>query len=424
LDAAESGLADALEEVMPQNVLIVGAGQAGAQAAAALRSEGFAGTITLVGGETHLPYQRPSLSKALLLGKHDADATIWRPASFYEEQRIALRLGTPVCELDRAAQTIRLADGDVLAYDRLVLATGTRPRRLGVPGADRPELHYLRTLADAALLKGALLPGRRAVVIGGGFIGLEVAATARQLGVSVTVVEAQSRLMARSVARGTSDTFRRLHESRGVAVQLETGVEAIEAGNPIKVATHRGRLGCDLALVGIGAVAHDEIAAAAGLETANGIVVDAMGRTADPAIFAIGDCAVVADPASGRHLRLESVQNAVDQGRAIAALILGRPAAANPIPWFWSDQYDTKLQIAGVARGETGTEIVRGDEARNAFSVFRYTGQTLVAVDSINAPGDHIVARRLLASGLSPDPATLSNPSLDLRSLVVAGRPA
>lgn len=407
---------------MAEDVVIVGAGQAGAQAAAALRSEGFDGPITLVGEESHLPYQRPPLSKALLLGKQDADATIWRPAAFYETNRITLRLGTRVSEIDRAARQVRLADGTALPYGHLILATGTQPRRLTLPGADLPGVHYLRTLADAAALGGALAGARDAVVIGGGFIGLEVAASARQLGIGVTVLEAQSRLMARSVARATSEYFRSLHEGRGVAVHLDTAVSAIEAEGRLAVATPKGRFACDLVLVGVGAVAQDALAAQAGLETANGILVDARGRTSDPVIYAIGDCAVVVDPESGRRLRLESVQNAVDQGRAIARLILGHAAGETPVPWFWSDQYDSKLQIAGVADSDAEREVARGHPEAGSFSIFRYAGTKLAAVDSINAPADHMVARRLLAAGLSPDPDSVGDQDFDLRALVLPAR--
>jgi 3-phenylpropionate/trans-cinnamate dioxygenase ferredoxin reductase subunit len=399
-----------------ERVLIIGAGQAGAQAAAALRGEGFAGAVTLIGDEPHLPYGRPALSKGVLLGKHPPESTTWRPASFYGENRIDLRLGTPVAKLDRTAREVVLADGARLGYDALIFATGTQPRRLAIPGADDPRIFYLRTLADAARLGEALARARRVAVIGGGFVGLEVAASARQLGLDVTVLEAGERLMARSVARITSDAVRALHEREGVHVRLGCSVSAIVPGERVQVVGAHGTADADLVLVGIGALAHDALAAEAGLETANGIVVDRQGRTADPLVFAIGDCAVVADPATGRRLRLESVQNALDQGRAVAALLAGRPLSTAPVPWFWSDQYGTKLQIAGVADSDAETEIVRGDAERTSFSVFRYAGERLAAVDSLNAVADHMIARRLLAAGINPSPAQVRDDG-DLRRL-------
>lgn len=405
---------------MPERVLIIGAGQAGAQAAASLRSEGFGGAVTLIGDEPHLPYGRPPLSKGLLLGKHPADSTVWRPAAFYEDQRITLRLGTPVASLDRVARQVALTDGERLAYDRLIFATGTHPRRLAIPGAADPRVMYLRTLADAARLGDALARARSLVVIGGGFIGLEVAASARQLGLDVTVLEAGERLMARSVARITSRAARALHEREGVGIRLGAIVEAIVPSERLRIVAGNETMEADLVLAGIGALAHDGIAAAARLETANGIVVDARGRTADPNVFAIGDCAVVADPATGRHMRLESVQNAIEQGRAIATLIMDRPPATTPVAWFWSDQFASKLQIAGLADSDAERDIVRGDPDSGSFSVFRYAGNRLAAVDSVNAPGDHMIARRLLAAGLSPSPEAVADPGIELRRLTQA----
>jgi 3-phenylpropionate/trans-cinnamate dioxygenase ferredoxin reductase subunit len=404
---------------MSDSVLIIGAGQAGAQAAAALRSEGFRGEITLIGDEPHLPYQRPPLSKGLLLGKHGVHQTTWRPASFYESNRITLRLGAGVVALDRAAQRAVLADGTRLPYDHLILATGTHPRRLAIPGGEDPRVVYLRNLADAEALRAKLATARNLVVIGGGFVGLEVAASASALGISVTVLEAQERLMARSVARITSEAVRHLHERRGVEILLGSTVSAILGGARLQVVGSGPEREADLVLAGIGALAHDRLATEAGLETANGILVDARGRTVDPAIYAIGDCAVVADPTTGRRLRLESVQNAVDQGRAVAALIMGLAPTTLPVPWFWSDQYDTKLQIAGVADSDAETEIPRGDVTGSAFSVFRYAGQSLAAVDSINMPADHMIARRLLATGLSPAPEVVGDAAADLRRLAL-----
>ena len=410
---------------MAGTVVIVGAGQAGAQAAASLRQEGFDGRVVLVGEEDHLPYQRPPLSKGVLSGKVEAEATRWRPASFYADNRIELRLGERVAALDRGGRQVSLASGEAVAFDHLVVASGTRPRRLTIAGGDHPHVLYLRTLADAGRLGAKLAAAREVVVIGGGFIGLEVAATARALGRETVVLEAQERLMARSVARATSAHFLDLHRARGADIRLGHVVDSIaDTGGRAVVATSGGRFAADLVLVGIGALANDAFAAAAGFETANGIVVDRACRTADPAIFAIGDCAVVADPETGRRLRLESVQNAVDQGKAVAALILGREPAAWPIPWFWSDQHDAKLQIAGVADAEAETEILRGDPASGRFSVFRYAGPRLAAVDSVNAAGDHMVARRLLAAGSSPAPGIVADPAQDLREIAKAAAPA
>jgi 3-phenylpropionate/trans-cinnamate dioxygenase ferredoxin reductase subunit len=407
-----------------QVVVIVGAGQAGGQAAAALRHEQFAGRIVVLGEEAHPPYQRPPLSKALLLGKTQAADTAWRPPAFYADNSIELRLGARADRIDREAAEIALEDGTRIPYDHLVLATGTRPRRIDVPGAGDRRILYLRTLDDSARLAAEIGSARRVVVVGGGFIGLEVAASARQLGCAVTVVEALPRLMARSVAKATSAAFRTLHETEGTRIELSTAVKRFESSETgLDVVTGAGTIEADLVLVGIGAEANDELATAAGLATARGILVDEQCRTADPRIFAVGDCAVVTDEA-GFGVRLESVQNAVDQGRAVAAAIAGREPAPLPVPWFWSDQYGAKLQIAGLA-GADDDEIVRGDPGSGRFSVFRYSGNTLRGVDSVSSTSDHMVARRLLGSGISPDPRLIADPRTDLKKLVaMVARPS
>lgn len=400
------------------DVVIIGAGQAGVQVALSLRQKGHDGAITLIGEEAHLPYQRPPMSKAYLKGEMARDSLTLRPADALSGQEIALRLGTRVIWIDRAEHRVVTAREPV-PYDRLVLATGTRPRTLTLPGADLPGLFALRGIEDADALGAALLTSGNVVIIGGGFIGLEVAATARAKGLSVTVVEAAPRVMARAVAPAVSAWFEVMHRGMGTTVLTGAGVAAIEGTARVEavVLANGARLPADLVLVGIGAVPNAELALAAGLSCPNGIAVDAQGRTVDPDIFAVGDCALHPNPYAGGPFRLESVQNAIDQAKAVAAALLGDAAPYDAVPWFWSDQGSAKLQTTGLPISPD-SHVQRGDPDQGRFTVFHLRGGVMIAADSVNMPADHMAARRLVAARAVIAPEILADPAIPLKSLI------
>lgn len=404
-------------------MVIVGAGQAGVQAAEALRAGGWEGGITLLGDEPHGPYHRPPLSKAWLAGEMDAAQLVMRAPEMLARKGIELRTGVTVQRIDRAAKTLHLADGNALPYAGLVLSTGATPRALPLPGADAQGVLPLRSRADASAMAERLavcieedLP---VVVIGGGFIGLEVAATARKKGARVTVLEAAPRLLGRVLAPVLSDWYAELHRGHGVHLMLNAQVAGIEAGatgvSGVKLADGRV-LPAGLVVVGIGVVANDQLARDAGLACDRGIVVDACGRTADPSIVAAGDC-TARRLADGSLLRLESVQNATEQGKSAASALLGQDRPFTATPWFWSDQYDRKLQMAGLSMGADAW-AVRGDMASGSFSVYHFQGARLLAADSVNAAKDHLQARKLLDAGVSPTPAQAGDLAFDLASLL------
>jgi len=379
------------------SVVVVGAGQAGFQTALSLRSEGYDGSITLIGEEPHLPYQRPPLSKGFLAGKQSIESAALRPESFYTAQRVEVIANNAVVAIDRASNRVVLASGSRVEYDKLVLATGARVRKL-----PREGVFYLRTRDDASELKQRLNAAESVAVIGGGFIGLEVASAARALGKSVTVFELQERLMARCVSPLISEFYRRVHSGNGVKIELGAPAVAPDA---------------DVVVAGIGVLPNSELALDAGLPVANGIIVDEYLRTGDENIFAIGDCASHPNAFAGTRTRLESVQNAVDQAKCVAANIAGRAEPYHAVPWFWTDQFDIKLQMAGFSGG-ADREAVRGDPESRKFSVFYFRAGRLIAADSINRPGDHIVARKLLAAAIAPTPDQAADESFDLKSLV------
>lgn len=404
-------------------IVIVGAGQAGVQTAEALRAGGFEGPITLLGDEPHGPYHRPPLSKAWLAGEMDAAQLVMRAPEMLARKNIELRTGVTVQRIDRAAKSVALADGSTLPYSGLVLATGATPRALPLPGADAPGVLPLRSRADASAIAErmgtCLEKALPIVVIGGGFIGLEVAATARKKGASVTVLEAAPRLLGRVLAPVLSDWYAELHRGHGVQLMLGAQVAAIEADasgvTGVKLADGTV-LPAGLVVVGIGVSANDQLAREAGLECDRGIVVDGCGRTSDRSIVAAGDC-TARRLADGSLLRLESVQNATEQGKSAAAALLGQDRPFTATPWFWSDQYDKKLQMAGLSMG-ADTWAVRGDMASGSFSVYHFQGQRLLAVDSVNAAKDHLQARKLLDAGVSPTPGQAGDAGFDLGSLL------
>lgn len=400
-------------------VVIVGAGHAGGSAAAFLRQYGHEGRIVLIGDEPLLPYQRPPLSKAWLKGEADADSLALKPADWYGENNVFLRLSGVAERINRSAKTVTLASGEAISYDFLILATGARARQLPIPGADLAGVLALRTAADAELLKNALGPGKRLAVIGGGYVGLEAAASARALGAEVVVVERESRVLARVACETLSTFFQDYHRARGVAFELNAGVEALEgAGEHISgVRLSDGRvLPCDVALVGVGAIPNDELAKDAGLATANGVVVDLEARTDDPAIFAIGDVTHRPLPLYERQFRLESVPNALEQAKQAASAILGRPGPAPEVPWFWSDQYDLKLQIAGLPF-EADRQVVRGDVAAAKFAVFHLKGDLLQAVEAVNAPPEFMAGKQLIAKRTPVNAEKLADTSVSMKEV-------
>jgi len=407
-------------------ILIIGAGQAGLAAAEALRAGGCADPVTLLGDEPLGPYHRPPLSKAWLAGEMETAQLVMRAPELLAKKAITLRTGARVQGIDRTARQVRLEGGETLAYAGLVLATGARPRPLPVPGADAAGVHLLRTQADAqglaAGLQACRSAGQPVVVVGGGFIGLEVAATARKLGLAVTVVEAAPRLMGRVLAPLLSDWYAELHRGHGVDLALGAGVAAIETGAGGRATAVLGTGGqrwpAGLVVVGVGVLPSDELAAAAGLTCDRGIVVDACARTADPAIVAAGDC-TARRLDDGSLVRLESVNNANEQGRSAAAALLGAPRPFAGTPWFWSDQYDRKLQIAGLSLG-ADRAVLRGRLDGAGFSVWHFRAGTLVAVDTVNLPRDHLLARKLLDAGRLPTPEQAADAGFDLAGLMAA----
>jgi 3-phenylpropionate/trans-cinnamate dioxygenase ferredoxin reductase subunit len=399
-------------------VVVIGAGQAGSSLVTKLRALGHDGPVTLIGAERVVPYQRPPLSKAYLMGEIGVDRLILRAEEFYVEQDITLRLGVPVTWIDRASQEVRV-NGEHLPYDALVLATGSVPRRLPAAiGGDLPGVYTLRDIVDVDAMRGAFRPGARVVIVGGGYIGLEAAAVARKLGLEVTVVEMAPRILQRVAAPETSDWFRALHRAHGVTVLEGTGLARLLGTDHVTGAELAdGRvLPCDFVIVGVGIAPATGLAEAAGLALDNGIAVDAFGRSSDPAVWAAGDCASF--PHAGGRLRLESVGNAIDMAEAVAANILGAAEPYVAKPWFWSDQYDAKLQIAGLNTGYTHVVTRKTSEDQIAFWYFR--GGTLLAVDAMNDARAYMVGKRLIEAGRSPDPVVLADPAADLKPLLKA----
>ncbi|MDB5424884.1 MAG: ferredoxin reductase [Phenylobacterium sp.] len=401
------------------HVVILGAGHAGGTAAALLRQYGFEGAITLVGEEPIPPYQRPPLSKAWLKGEADADSLALKPLEFYAEHDIDFRASTKAVSLNRGAKTVALSDGSQLAYDVLIIATGARAIALPIPGADLEGVMFLRTAADAELLKATVGPGKRLAVVGGGYIGLEVAASGRGLGAEVVVLERETRLLARVACETLSDFFKGRHEQHGVTFELGATAVAFEGkdGHVTGVTLADGRtIACDAAVVGVGAHPNDELAKESGLETARGVVVDLEARTADPAVFAIGDVAHRPMPIYGRMFRMESVPNALEQAKQAAAAITGRAAPAGETPWQWSDQYDIKLQIAGYAF-DVDEILVRGDPATGKFAVFHLQGDKVQSVEAINSPPEFMVGRQLIGARRPVDKAKLADPTVSMKEV-------
>lgn len=384
-------------------ILIIGAGHAAGALAAQLRENGHQGDITMVGDEPWLPYQRPPLSKAFLKGEPDPQSLYLKSADWYAQQHVAVRTGESVVAIERSARQVVLASGERLSYDYLVLATGARPRRLAVPGAELANILTLRGIDDAARLKAALKPGRRLAIVGGGYIGLEAAASARALGVEVTVIEREVRLLARVASEPLAQFFDGLHRQNGVHVIRDACLERFEGSDSVHAVclADGRRVQCDVALVGVGAQPRDELAREAGLECENGVVVDHDARSSDPSIFAIGDLSFRPLPVYGeRMFRLESVPNALEQARQAACAISGKSRPVPEVPWFWSDQYDCKLQIAGLPFGAS-RQVLRGAPAQGKFAVYHLCGERVVAVEAVASPLDFIAGKQFIASGVA-----------------------
>ena len=403
-------------------MVIVGAGHAGGAAAIALRQAGYAGAITLVGEEPVAPYQRPPLSKAWLKGDADTDSLLLKPLDWYARNDVDLRLGALIAAIDLAAAHALTHDGHAIGFDRLILATGARARRLEIPGADLYGVLALRDVADAEALKAVLATGRTLAVIGGGYVGLECAASARALGAEAVVFERAPRILARVACEELSDFYTTQHLAHGVRFELCADIVALEGaeGRIVGVRLGDGRVvACDAALIGVGAQPNVELAQAAGLACDDGVVVDLHARTSDPRVFAIGDVTRRPLPQYGRLHRLESVPNALEQARQVAAALTGAPAPPVETPWFWSDQYDLKLQIAGLPL-DCDARVVRGDPGAARFAVFHLHRGAVRAVEAVNAPADFMGARKLIAAATVVDAQALADPAVALKTLLAA----
>lgn len=401
-----------------ERIVIIGAGQAGAQAVASLRAEGFDGSLVVVGDEPFAPYQRPPLSKAYLSGSMERERLFLKPESFYREAQCELLLGVSAIGIDRVARCVKLDDRSTLPYDKLLLATGSRVRRCAIRGCELPGIFYLRGMADVDAMRAHFAQGARLAVVGGGYIGLEVAAVARKLGLEVTVFEALGRVMARAVSAPLSKFYEQAHRQWSVRFHLNTAVEAFEGDGRLQAIRAGGqRFEADLALVGIGIVPNVELAQEAGLVCDDGIVVDQhCGCTSAPDIFAAGDCTQHIGR-DGKSIRLECVQNAIDQAKHAALAMVGKPKPYREVPWFWSDQYDLKLQIAGLARSGDAL-VVRGNPEARKFAVFHLRNGAVAAVEAVNAAPEYMIGRKLIADGTQVTPERLADTAILMKNIV------
>ncbi len=402
------------------HIVVIGAGQAGASLVAKLRSQGFDGQITLIGAEAVPPYQRPPLSKAYLLGDMAEERLYLRPAAFYADHQIDLRLETRAEAIDAKARTVSLSDGSTLSYDHLALTTGSQPRTLPASiGGALGGVFCVRDLKDADAMAPAFTAGKKVLIIGGGYIGLEAAAVASKLGLHVTLVEMADRILQRVAAPETSDYFRDLHQSHGVDIREGLGLDRLTGEGHVSGAklTDGTMLEIDFAIVGVGVTPAIALAESAGLATRNGITTNALGQTSDPHIWAAGDCA--SSIFKGETIRLESVGNAIDQAETVAINMLGADHPYTPKPWFWSDQYDCKLQIAGLNTGYDAVYMRMGDTS-GVQSNWYYKGDTLLAVDAMNDARNYMIGKRLIEAGKSPSPAAITDPATDMKGLLSA----
>lgn len=397
-------------------MVIIGAGHAAGQAAASLRQEKYTGPITIIGDEAHLPYQRPPLSKAYLSGSQEVERVYLRAEKFYQEKEIDLQLSTRATAIDPDAKAVELADGSKIDYDKLLISTGSRPRLLNIPGSDLGGIHYLRTIDDVDGIRADMHEGANLVIVGGGYIGLEVAAVGVEQGLNVHVLEMEDRILQRVTTPTMSKYYDQLHKGRGVQIHTNTGVTGFSGDAKVqKVMCGDTEFAADMVIVGIGIVPNIELAEAAGIICDNGIVVDDHCQTSNPDIYAAGDCTNHPNALLDRRLRLESVPNAMDQARTSASNMLGGDKSYAAIPWFWSDQYELKLQMVGFS-ADGNREVLRGDMASNQFAVFYLKDNTVVAADTVNSPKEFMLCKQLV--GKEADSAVLADSTSDLKSLL------
>lgn len=404
-------------------MVIIGAGHAAGQAAASLRQEKYEGPITIIGDEPHVPYQRPPLSKQYLSGEQALDRVYLRPEKFYADKDVTLHLSTRATAIDPAGKSITLEDGTQIEYDKLIIATGSRPRLLTIPGSDLGGIHYLRTIADVDGIRAEMQAGKNLIIVGGGYIGLEVASVGVEAGLNVHVLEMEERILQRVTTPEMSMYYHNLHVNRGVNIHTSTGVTGFAGDGKVSQVLARSTGGsdeefsfaADLVIVGIGIIPNTELAADAGLECDNGIVVDEHCRTSDPDIYAAGDCTNHPNPLLRRRLRLESVPNAMEQARVCASNMLGGDKIYASIPWFWSDQYELKLQMVGFS-ADGNQQVLRGDMAANQFAVFYLHDDVVVAADAVNSPKEFMICKQLI--GKTVDRAMLADPDTELKALL------
>ncbi len=397
-------------------IVIIGAGHAAGQAAASLRQAKFEGPITIIGDEAHAPYQRPPLSKQYLAGTQLADKVYLRAEKFYADKDIQLMLGTRATQIDPSTKTINLDNGETIAYEKLLISTGSRPRKLSIEGSDLSGIHYLRTMDDVDGIRADVKPGANLVIVGGGYIGLEVAAVGIELGMNVHVLEMEERILQRVTTPEMSAYYHKLHTDRGVHIHTQTGVTGFSGNDSVeKVLCGDENFDADIVIVGIGIIPNIEIAEEAGIHCDNGIVVDDHCRTSDPDIYAAGDCTNHPNPLMNKRLRLESVPNAMDQARVSTANMLGDDKVYAAIPWFWSDQYELKLQMVGFS-ADGDSQVLRGDMDTHQFAIFYLKEGKVVAADAVNSPKEFMLCKQMI--GKSADPAQLANPETDLKSLL------
>jgi len=397
-------------------MVIVGAGHAAGQAAASLRQDGYDGEIVIIGDEPHIPYQRPPLSKQYLSGEQGIERVYLRPEKFYADKNITVKTGVTVTRIDTAAHTVSCDNGETIAYDKLLLATGSRPRLLNIPGSDLAGIHYLRTIADVDAIRAEFEPGRRLVIVGGGYIGLEVASVGIAAGLEVHVLEMEERILQRVTTAEMSAYYHQLHAGRGVHIHTSTLVSGFAGNGHVNaVLCGAAQFPADVVVVGIGIIPNVELAQAAGIECNNGIMVDEGCRTSAADVFAAGDCTNHPNPLLHRRLRLESVPNAMEQARVAAANMCGGDKTYASIPWFWSDQYELKLQMVGFS-SDGETQVLRGNQAANQFAVFYLHDGAVVAADAVNSPKEFMICKQLI--GKPVDAAKLADPDVDLKSLL------
>lgn len=397
-------------------MVIIGAGHAAGQAAASLRQEKYEGPITIIGDEPHIPYQRPPLSKQYLSGEQAIERVYLRPEKFYADKDVTLKLGVNATEIDREAKQVVLDNGENVPYDKLIIATGSRPRILNIEGSDLKGIHYLRTIADVDAIRDEMAAGKNLVIVGGGYIGLEVASVGIEKGLNVHVLEMESRILQRVTTTQMSEYYHNLHSGRGVNIHTDTMVSGFAGSGQVEqVLCGDESFDADLVIVGIGIMPNIELAQAAGLECDNGIVVDDHCRTSDPEIYAAGDCTNHPNPLLNRRLRLESVPNAMEQARVCVSNMLGGDKMYAAMPWFWSDQYELKLQMVGFS-ADGDEQVLRGNMEENQFAVFYLNNGKVVAADAVNSPKEFMVCKQLV--GKAVDPATLANPETELKDLL------